>query len=126
MAHKKRVVEICSYLNSCDVITMSANGSICLWAVESGVRLRKSLDYGDQISVATFNRESLLIAIGLHESGTVKVLDAETGSTARVFPDIVQGENDFTLLQFSNNSAYLLTADTSGIIRVSVGSLWPV
>jgi WD40 repeat protein len=90
-----------------------------LWSVESAAKLRKSLDCGDQISVATFSRESRLIAIGLHDTGTVKVLDAETGSTARVFQNIARDENDFTLLEFSNNSDYLLAADTSGIIRVS-------
>lgn len=106
-------------MNSKDIITISSNGTIYLWFIEAGAKLKKSLDCGDQISVATFNRESRLIAIGLHETGVVKILDAETGSTARTFSNIACDESDFTLLEFSNNSAYLLTADTSAIIRVS-------
>ena len=119
MAHKKRIIAICSYLNSKDIITISVDGTLCMWSVDGDVKLSKALDCGEQISVATFSRESRLIAIGLQESGTVKIVDAETGSFARTFPNVAREESDFTLLEFSTNSAYLLTADTSAIIRVS-------
>lgn len=106
-------------MNSKDIITVGSNGTICLWSVETEAKLRKSLDCGEQISVAAFSRESRLIAIGLQETGSVKILDAETGATARVFKNIACDESDFTLLQFSNSSSYLLTADSSCIIRVN-------
>lgn len=107
-------------MNSRNVVTVSANGTIGWWEIESAARLKKFIDCGEKASVAAFSRESRLLAIGLHETGGVQVLDADTGATARVFQNIARDENDFTLLEFSNNSAYLLTADNSGIIRVGV------
>ncbi|KAI6176244.1 hypothetical protein M3Y97_00777500 [Aphelenchoides bicaudatus] len=118
LAHKAQIVAIFSYLNSRDVVTVSANGTIGWWMVESAAKLKKFIDCGEKVSVATFSRESRLLAIGLHEVGNVHVLDADTGATARVFKNIARDESDFALLEFSNNSAYLLTADTSGIIRL--------
>jgi len=118
VAHKKRIVAICSYLNSKDIITISADGTLGWWMVEGTAKLLKYMDCGEKISIATFNRESRLLALGLYETGSVKILDAETGSTARVFQNIARNESDFTVLEFSSNSAYLLTADTSLIIRM--------
>lgn len=107
-------------MNSRDVFTVASNGTIGQWEVETSAKLKNFIDCGSKISVAAFNRDSRLLAIGMHETGAVRILDAETGMTARIFKNIARDESDFTLLEFSNNSAYLLVADTSCIIRVKL------
>ncbi|KAI6212990.1 hypothetical protein M3Y94_00095700 [Aphelenchoides besseyi] len=126
IAHADRIVAIFSDMNSKDVITIGADGMIVWWTMESVVKCVRYVRCAKSVASATFNRESRLLAVGVEETGDVKVYDSATGTLARTFQHIARNRNRFTVLEFSPDSNYLLAADTSSIIRlinVRTGSL---
>ncbi|KAI6199328.1 hypothetical protein M3Y96_00615200 [Aphelenchoides besseyi] len=118
IAHADRIVAIFSDMNSKDVITIGADGMIVWWTMESTVKCVRYVRCAKSVACATFNRESRLLAVGVEETGDVKVYDSATGTLARTFQQIARNRNKFTVLEFSPDSNYLLAADTSSIIRL--------
>ncbi|KAI6229985.1 WD repeat-containing protein 36 [Aphelenchoides fujianensis] len=118
MAHGARVIAAFSNMNSKDVITIDAAGMVVWWQLEAAPKCVRYARCAKAIQCATFHRESRLLAVGVADGGDVKVYDGETGTLARVFPQIVRYGGEFTALEFSPDSHHLLVADTSCFIRL--------
>ncbi|CAD5225214.1 unnamed protein product [Bursaphelenchus xylophilus] len=119
-SHEGPVQSVHFQLNSVDMITIGADGKVKWWTIE---QLKPKLTKLNKFPVeevpqtAQLDRESQLLAIGM-SNGTLRILDARLGQTARVFPKFL-GENvNFNVLEFSPDSFYLLIGSSEAVIRV--------
>ena len=117
-AHNSEIVAVCSALNSRDVISVAADGTVIWWSVEATPQCIRLLQCGAPITAATYDRESRLLAVALN-TGDIKIYAAETARIARTFTSILSGGVTCTHLAISPHSTHLLVADSLAIIRAS-------
>ena len=110
LGHVSNITYGCWFRDGSKVLTASADGTVCVWQVSNGQKVRKYVGFRDNVvqAVLTPDEKSITCMLG---SGMVTSVDLDERP---IFDDLIAHKDQVQSLQFSPNTRQFATASIDG------------